>query len=311
MKMQRLGSQGPQISVVGYGAWEIGGGWGTNPADDEMIAAMHAAFDAGVNWVDTAEVYGKARRSEEVVGRALADHPDVMLFTKVAPAPNGSGFTPEGVRAGAELSLKTTGRSVIDLFQLHWRDKDIPVEETWGAMAQLVEDGLVRYIGVSNFDVALLERCKAVRHVDSLQPQFSALVREAADEVLPWCAENGTGSICYGPLAYGLLTGTIDATTTFEENDWRSGKGGMSYYTRLFAPDVIDGHLEVVSALRVIADGLGMGLPELALAWVFHQRGVTGAIAGSRRAAHTVQNARAGDVTLDQATLDEIAAVLR
>lgn len=311
MKMQRLGSQGPEISVVGYGAWEIGGGWGTNPADEEIIAAMHAAFDAGVNWVDTAEIYGKNRRSEEVVGRALVDRPEVMLFTKVAPAPSGSGFTPDGVRAGAEASLKTTGRDVIDLFQLHWRDADVPVEETWGAMAALVEEGLVRSIGVSNFDVALLERCKAVRHVDSLQPQFSLLVRNAADDVLPWCAANGTGAIAYGPLAYGLLTGTIDATTSFEDNDWRSGKTEMSYYKRLFAPDVIGGHLEVVDALREIATGLGISLPELALAWVFHQLGMTGAIAGSRRAAHTVQNARAGDVELDQATLDAIAAVVR
>lgn len=311
MRTKRLGSQGPEISVIGYGAWEIGGAWGTNPADDDIIAAMHAAFDAGVNWVDTAEIYGKNRRSEEVVGRALADRPDVMLFTKVAPHPGGTGFAPDQVRKAAELSLSTTGRDVIDLFQLHWRDDAIPVEETWGAMATLVEEGLVRYIGVSNFDTALLDRCKAVRHVDSLQPQFSALVRGAADELLPWCDENGAGAIAYGPLAYGLLTGTIDATTKFEDSDWRSGSMGMSYYEKLFKPGVIEGHLEVIEELRKIAADVGVELPELALAWVAHQRGITGAIAGSRRAAHTTQNARAGDVQLDTATLDQIAAVLR
>lgn len=310
MQMRRLGSRGPEISVIGYGAWEIGGGWGTNPADDEIIAAMHAGFDAGITWVDTAEVYGRERRSEQVVGRALRERPDVLLFTKVAPKPAGTGFAPADVRAAAETSLRTTGREVIDLFQLHWRDAEIAVEDTWGAMGALVDDGLVRFIGVSNFDAELLERCQAVRHVDCLQPQFSALQREAADELLPWCDKNGTGVIAYGPLAYGLLTGTIDAATTFEDNDWRSGKLGMGYYDRLFKPGVIEGHLQIVDALRAVAAQASLSLPELALAWVVHQRGITGAIAGSRRAAHTTENARAGEVRLDSQILDQVDALL-
>lgn len=310
MRTKQLGKNGPEISVIGYGAWEIGGGWGPNPSDDDIIAAMHAGFDAGIGWVDTAEVYGKDRRSEEVVGRALRDRPDVALFSKVAPAPIGTGFAPAEVRAAAERTLKTTGRGVIDLFQLHWPDGAIPVEESWGAMASLVEDGLVRFIGVSNFDVALLERCQAVRHVDSLQPQFSLLNQDAA-EVIAWCDANGTGVITYGPLAFGLLTGTISADTVFDpDTDWRAGGKGVGYYDRLFAPGKLETSLGRVEALRPLAEARGLSLAELALAWVFHQRGVTGAIAGSRRAAHTTQDARAGDVTLSADDTGAIAAAL-
>jgi aryl-alcohol dehydrogenase-like predicted oxidoreductase len=134
MRMRKLGSSGPEISVVGYGAWEAGGmAWGSNPPDEETLAAMDAAFDAGITWVDTAEVYGGGR-SEELVARAVAGR-DVLVFTKVAPRPAGSGFDADGVRAGAEASLRRLGRDVIDVLQLHWPDREIAVEETWEAMA--------------------------------------------------------------------------------------------------------------------------------------------------------------------------------
>lgn len=309
MQTKRLGKNGPEISVVGFGAWEIGGMWGSNPPEDDMIAAIRAGAEAGMNWVDTAEVYGKGY-SEQIVGRAVAPLRDVMVFTKVAPKPVGTGFEPGSVRAACDASLTQLGRDVIDLYQLHWPDAEIPVEETWAAMVSLVEAGKVRWIGVSNFTVELLQRCQDVRHVDSLQPQFSMLLRDVQDEILPWCDRTGTGVISYGPLAYGMLTGTITADTTFEASDWRSGTMGMGAYERLFKPGVREEKIAIVDALRPIADRLGVSLAQLALAWNVRQPGVTGAIAGSRSASHTVENARAGDVTLSDKDLEEIEAVL-
>lgn len=311
MKTKQLGSKGPDISVVGYGAWQIGGDlWGPNPELDQIIDAIRAGFEAGINWIDTAEVYGKGT-SEEIVGRAIVGHDDIMVFTKVAPKQAGTGHRPEDVRAACDASLARLGREVIDLYQLHWPSGDIPVEETWGAMAGLVDAGKVKSIGVSNFDLALIEQCEAIRHVDSLQPEFSMLHRRYLDDgLLAFCEDNGTGVICYGPLAYGLLSGTIDTKTAFHEKDWRSGNTKVGYYDRLFKPGVIEGHLETIAALRPVADRVGCTMAQLALAWVFHQSPVTGAIAGSRKADHVRANAAAGDVSLSDKDIEEINAIL-
>lgn len=310
MRLATLGSEGPDISRVGYGAWEAGGmAWGENPPDERTIAAMRAGFDAGINWVDTAEVYGGGR-SEELVGEALQGFPDVMVFTKVAPAPSGSGFSPEGVRAGCHGSLKRLGRDRIDLFQLHWPSGDVPIEDTWGAMAELMDDGLVRWVGLSNFPRPMIESCEAIRHVDSLQPQFSLMSQNGRHDLFPFCKSNGTGILCYGPLAYGLLTGAIDADTTFHEDDWRGGDHGMDhYYNELFAPEVFPRRLRQVKALKPIAQLLGIELAQLALAWVLRQTGVTGAIAGSRSPEHVAVNAGASEVELSDPDLKAVDAI--
>jgi aryl-alcohol dehydrogenase-like predicted oxidoreductase len=308
MRTERLGSSGTAISVIGFGAWEAGGGvWGPNPDEDVVIAAMRAGLDAGITWIDTAEVYGDGL-SETLVGKAVAGRDDALVATKVAPRPDGTGFRDEEVRRACVGSLERLGRDRIDLYQLHWRDDGVPVEETWGAMAALVNEGLVRHIGVSNFDAELIERCEAIHHVDSLQPQFSLLSVRHRD-LIRWCGERAIGVVCYGPLAYGLLTGAIGPETEFDRRDWRS-RGGTSYYRDLFAPGKLERSLAVVDALRPIADRLGITLAELALAWVAHQPGVTAAIAGSRNPNHVRQNAAAGDVILDTATLEEIEATL-
>jgi aryl-alcohol dehydrogenase-like predicted oxidoreductase len=309
VRTERLGRDGPMISVIGFGAWEAGGrAWGPNPPDEQTIAAMRAALDAGVTWIDTAEVYGSGR-SEELVARAVAGT-DTMVFTKVAPKPNGSGFDSPSVRKAAEGSLRRLGRQVIDLYQLHWRDRSVPIEETWGAMAQLVDDGLVRHIGLSNFDQGLIERCESIRHVDSLQPHFSMLWQRGRHDLFPLCAKNGTGVIAYGPLGYGLLTGAVTKDTQFGEDDWRGGGHGMGLYDKLFAPGVLESNLAKVDALRTVCDRLGLTLAQLALTWVFHQEGVTGAIAGSRSPEHVAENAAAGDVVLEQKDLEEIDEIL-
>ena len=309
MRTRKLGKAGPEISVIGYGAWEAGGmAWGPNPPDEETVAAMRAAFDAGVNWVDTAEVYGGGR-SEELVAKALTGRDDVMVFTKVAPKRAGSGFDAAGVRAGAEASLRRLTRDVIDLYQLHWPDHSVAVEETWEAMGALVDDGLVRWIGVSNFSTDLLDRCERLRHVDSLQNHFSLLHQDGRDDLFPHCREAGTGVLAYGPLAFGLLTGAFDEAKTFSDDDWRGGGHGMSNYERMFAPAPFRRNLAVVEALRPVADAKGVTVAQLALAWVVAQGGVTAAIAGSRSPAHTRENA-GGDLELTAKELDAIEDAL-
>jgi aryl-alcohol dehydrogenase-like predicted oxidoreductase len=300
MRTQRLGSAGPELTVIGFGAWEAGGAqWGTPRPEDEVVAAIRAVLDTEINWIDTAEVYGNGR-SEELVARAIAGHrDDLLLASKVAPAPEGSGFRAADVRRACEASLRRLDTDRIDLYQLHWPDEEIPVEEPWGAMASLVDDGLVRWIGVSNFDRTLIERCAAIRHVDSLQQEFNMVQRDDAD-LLRWCGEVGTGVVTYGPLAYGLLTGTIDMTTTFGADDHRSRPDSP------LAPTNRPRGLALVDAMRPIAERLGCTLAQLALAWNYRQPGVTSAIAGSTSSRHVVANAVAGGIDLDAAALAEL-----
>jgi aryl-alcohol dehydrogenase-like predicted oxidoreductase len=311
MKRKKLGKQGPDISVIGFGAWEAGGEhYGPNPSEDEVMEAIHTALDSGMDWIDTAEVYGMGT-SEKLVGRALEGRrDDVFVATKLAPSPAGSGFARDEVRRGCEASLGRLGTDRVDLYQLHWPDSgSVPLQETWEAMAGLVEEGLVGHIGVSNFPVPFIETCMSIRHVDSLQPHFSLLYLELR-EVIRWCGERGIGVVAYGPLAFGLLTGAIDANTEFHPQDWRSGGQEMGYYSRLFGPGKLERSLAVVDGLRPIAERLGCTVGQLSLAWVFHQDGVTSAIAGSRNPKHVRENAEAGDVELDQKTLTEIEELI-
>jgi aryl-alcohol dehydrogenase-like predicted oxidoreductase len=310
MGVRRLGSHGPQISVIGYGGWEAGSPeWGTSPSDADVVAAMRAGFDAGITWVDTAEVYGHGR-SEELIGRAVQGRRHIMAFTKVASAPRGSGYDPKAIRRAAERSLRRLGREVIDLYQLHWLDeKDASLEETWAAMAALVDAGLVRWIGVSNFTSHEISRCERIRHVDSLQPHLSMLWQERLP-LLSFCARNGTGVIAYGPLAFGLLTGNVTRETTFAEDDWRSGTRGIRAYSQLFAPGRLEANLKVVDALMPVAGRLQISLARLALAWVLHQPGLSGAIVGSRSAQHVRENASASAVNLSPSDLAEIGSII-
>ncbi len=308
MRTCRLGKQGPGLSVIGFGAWEAGGKhWGPNESEESVIDAMRAALDAGINWIDTAEVYGDGV-SEELVGRAIADRRDeVLVATKVAPSPEGSGFRPDQVATACDDSLRRLGIEQIDLYQLHWEDETgVPVEDTWEAMAELVDSGKVRAIGVSNFDRELIERCEEIRHVDSLQPEFNMLTLEHR-ELIRWCGDHGTGVVTYGPLAFGVLTGAIKPDTTFGEGDWR---GGAWWPAEEFEPQELRRRLTVVDALRPISERLGCTLAQLALAWNWHQSGVTSAIAGSRNPAHVRANAVAGDLELDAATLGELDRLL-
>ena len=306
MQMRKLGSS--EISVIGFGAWEAGGAvWGEGPGDEGSIEAVRAALDAGITWVDTAEIYGNGR-SETVVGKAIDGlEPRPFVATKVAAS--RSGYTPAGVRKGAEGSLRRLGIDVIDLYQIHWPNETTPLERTWEAMAKLVDDGLVRHIGVSNFNRKQIERCEAIRHVDSVQNHFSMLHHGTGPKLFPWCETNGTAVLAYGPLAYGLLTGAIDMDTEFAEDDWR-GQGGMSYYKEFYEPSARRRHLDKIDRMRPVADQHGISMAQLALAWAVAQPGVTSAIAGSRNPDHVRTNAEAGDVVLDRPTLDLLEDIL-
>src|SRR4051812_49057722 len=298
MERRRLGSQGPEISVIGYGAWGAGGEmWGDEGPSERVRDAMRAAIEAGGNWIDTAEA-DRDGRSEILAGDVVRDHrDDVLIFTKVAPF--ATGTRPEEVHKAIRGSLERLGVEAIDLYQIHWPDEErVPVEETWGAMAECVDEGLARAIGVSNFDRSLIERCMAIRHVDSVQNECSLLAPEDPS-LLRWLEDQGVGFLAYGPLAYGLLTGAVTEETRFSDDDWRSGeRWQLGYYERLFAPGAFQKNLAAVERLQAIAQREKLPLATLALRALCSVEGVTAAIAGSRNPGHVRSNADAGDVIL-------------
>jgi aryl-alcohol dehydrogenase-like predicted oxidoreductase len=313
---RRLGSEGPALTVLGFGTWVTGGPWrfGWGPIDDdESITAIRHAVERGVNWIDTAAVYGLGH-AEEVVARAIEPYragEDVFVFTKCGrrwEEQTGSSrlyydLRPESIREECEASLKRLGVERIDLYQFHWPDigTGTLVEESWGAMAQLVDEGKVRWLGVSNFSVELLARCEAVRHVDSLQPPLSLLNRHARAELIPWCAAHGTGVIVYSPMASGLLTGSFsrERLDQLAPDDFR--RGAPPFQEPKFSQN-----LSLVERLESVAERLGTTLPALAIAWTLTAPGVTGAIVGARRPEQVDDWLDAAGVALDDATLAEL-----
>jgi aryl-alcohol dehydrogenase-like predicted oxidoreductase len=309
MQTRPLGSGGPDISVVGFGTWEAGGlHWGPNSSEREVIAAIHAGLDAGMTWIDTAEVYGDGV-SEQIVGKAVAGRDDVLVFTKVAPddgGDDGSGLRPDQVRDAIDASLRRLGRDHVDLYQVHWPSSDVEIEDTWGAMAELVDAGKARMIGVSNFDRALVERCLPIHPVASVQNEFSLLERGDREQLLPWLAEQGIGYLAYSPLAAGRLTGVIRPGHTFGADDWRSGRGQYESWRDEgsewpFDPEPLARGLELAGRARAVAEAQGATLPQLALRWALDQEGMTAVIAGSRNPEHARSNAAAGSLELDTA----------
>ncbi|HEY8150680.1 MAG TPA: aldo/keto reductase [Vicinamibacteria bacterium] len=315
-----LGSSGLAITRVGFGAWAAGGGgwsFGWGPQDDEdSLAAMRRAIERGVNWIDTAAVYGLGH-SEEVVGRLLRDLPAAerpFVFTKCGliwdprrpMVQSRRVLEPESIARECEASLRRLGVERIDLYQFHWPDQSgTPVEDSWAALARLVEQGKVRAAGVSNFGLDLLERCEAVRHVDSLQPPFSLIRRDAAQREIPWCVEHGTGAVCYSPMQSGILTDTFDAARVarLAPDDWRRRAAEFQ------APN-LDRNLALRDALRPVARRHGVSVSAVAIAWTLAWTGVTGAIVGARSAEQVDGWIGAASLDLSGPDLDEIAAAL-
>jgi aryl-alcohol dehydrogenase-like predicted oxidoreductase len=318
LQTRSLGTTGLKITTVGFGSWAVGGGgwafgWGPQD-DDDSIRAIEHAISSGVNWIDTAAIYGLGH-SEEVVGRALAGIPAAdrpMVFTKCGlefdPAdhykPALHNASPAFIRTEVELSLGRLGVERIDLYQIHWPDETgTPVEDSWGEMSRLVDEGKVRAIGVSNFGVELLERCEKVRHVDSLQPQFSLIHRGSGSSVIPWAAAHGTGVIVYSPMASGILTDSFsrERVEAMSGEDWRRGSDSH-------AEPALSRNLALRDALRPVAARHGTTVAAVAVAWALAWPGVSGAIVGARTPDQVDGWLPAGSLSLSGADLDEIAA---
>ncbi len=312
-----LGSSGLQITSVGFGAWAAGGGgwaFGWGPQDDDAsVAAMRHAVERGVNWIDTAAVYGLGH-SEEIVGRLLRELPrdqHPLVFTKGGLVwdaadpmrPPARDLRPGVVRAQCEASLRRLGVERIDLYQFHWPDETgTAVEDSWGEMGRLADEGKIRLAGVSNFDVSLLERCEAIRHVDSLQPPFSLIRREAGGAELPWCAAHGTGVIVYSPMQSGILTDRFSAerVARMADDDWRRGNPE-------FREPRLARNVALRDALRPVAERHGATVSDVAVAWTTHWPGVTAAIVGARSPEQVDGWVGAASVELTDADLGEIA----
>jgi aryl-alcohol dehydrogenase-like predicted oxidoreductase len=301
-----FGRTGLHITRVGFGAWAAGGSWGAQD-DGESLAAMRRAVELGVNWIDTAPVYNRGH-SEELVGRLLAELPEAdrpYVFTKTQPGYDGDEPILTGdaasLRRGVEDSLRRLGVERLDLLQMHWpADDETPVGEYWSTMLALRDEGKVAHIGLSNHDIAQLDEAEAITHVETLQPPLSAIRRESAGDVVPWCYEHGTGVIVYSPMQAGLLTGTFSAQrlATLPEQDWRRTDEDFTEH--------LETNLALVEALRPIAVRRGVGVGSVAVAWTLAWSGVTAAIVGARSAAQVDGWIDAAELVLDAADLDEI-----
>lgn len=316
-----LGSSGLEITTVGFGAWAIGGGgwsYGWGPQDDKVSeATLHRAIELGINWIDTAAVYGLGH-SEQVAGRFLRSLPASerpFIFTKCGLIWDERNpmrepkrvLKPESIRAECEASLRRLGIECIDLYQFHWPDEtDTAVEDSWAEMLRLIEAGKVRLGGVSNFDVSLLDRCVAVRHVDSLQAPFSLIRRDVAAREIPWCNTHKTGVICYSPMQSGLLTDrfSADRVATMANDDWRRRSPE-------FNSPSLERNLALRDALRPIARRYRTSVSSVAIAWTLSWPGVTAAIVGARSPEQVDGWINAANLKLTQADLDEIARAIQ
>jgi aryl-alcohol dehydrogenase-like predicted oxidoreductase len=316
-----LGTSGMDITRVGFGAWAIGGagyafGWGTQE-DEDSVAAIRHAVERGINWIDTAAVYGLGH-SEEVVARALRDIPEgdrPFVFTKCGlvwdeddrETPPRRAGDPASIRRELEASLRRLEVERIDLYQMHWPAEDgTPLEEYWGELVRLRDEGKVRAVGLSNHDAAQLERAEAIGHVDSLQPPFSAVRRDAGAAELGWCADHDTGVIVYSPMQSGLLTGafTRERAAELPDDDWRSRSPD-------FSGEGLERNLRLAAALEPVAERHGVSPAAVAVAWTLAWRGVTGAIVGARSPEQVDGWLAAATLELTAADLDEIAEAIR
>lgn len=306
MKYARLGMSGLEVSRIAFGTWQLGGEWGTFD-DREAIAAIRRARELGITVFDTAQAYGFGA-CERVLGRALRDdltrrRDELVIATKGGLRMTGDGLvrdsSPGWLRHGVEDSLRTLGVDHIDLYQVHWPDPDVPFHDTAATLQSLVDEGKIRHVGVSNFDVAQMADFARTRPVETLQPPYHLFRREIESELLPFAQEHNIGVLVYGPLAHGLLTGKMTERTQFPPDDWRS-------QSPLFQGEIYLRNLGIVRALERFALARGHTVGQVAIAWTL----ADAAIVGSRHSGHTEESVDALDVKLNDEDLAEIDSIV-
>jgi aryl-alcohol dehydrogenase-like predicted oxidoreductase len=306
LKTTQLGETGLEITRVGFGAWAIGGGgWGPQD-DEESIQTIYRALELGVNWIDTAAAYGFGH-SEKVVGKALAGlggHPYVFTKASRLQGPGGgvvNNLKRDSILAEVEGSLARLGVDAIDLYQIHWPNPEEDIDEGWSAFAELKEHGLVRHIGVSNFDVGQLQRIQQIAPVETLQPPYSLIARDAEDKILPFAEHEGVGVIAYSPMGSGLLTGamTRERIRGLPEDDWRK-------HSERFQEPKLTEHLALVERLKRVAARMDTTPGAVAVAWTLRNPAVDGAIIGLRRPDQVDSILDAASLELSDADVDDI-----
>jgi len=315
MQTRKLGLSDLYLTTIGLGTWAMGGGdwkFGWGPQDDtNSLNAIHAALDQGINWIDTAAIYGHGH-AEEVVGKAIKGiRNEVIIATKCGriwegdSREIGKSLRANSIRREVEASLKRLAIEVIDLYQIHWPEPDEEIEEGWGTVAELVKEGKIRYGGVSNFSLEQLKRAQAIHPITSLQPPYSMLRREIEEEIMTYCGTNQIGIIAYSPMQAGLLTGkfTKERAAGLPESDWRSRHP-------FYMEPQLSVNLGTIDQLRKIANEKKISLSQLSLAWVLRNKEVTSAIVGARSPQQIEETAKAGDMSMTKTEVEAIEEVL-
>ncbi|MBP1932185.1 aldo/keto reductase [Ammoniphilus resinae] len=292
MRYRKLGKTNIEISEITFGCWELGGGQWEKQSDEVNIEAIQKAFELGIHTFDTAEGYGKGH-SEEVVRTALdGKRKDCIISTKVSP----EHLKPEDVRASAEKSLKRLGTDYLDIYYIHWPNKEIQLEQTLSEFNKLKEEGLIRAIGVSNFSIDQLREAVKYAQIDVIQPEYSLLHRGIEKEIVPFCEEHSIGIMSYSSLGKGILTGVYhNGKAQIKDTDFRRQR-------RLFLPEHLEQEKPLIEALTGLAEAKNVTLGEIAISWLLHQRAMTSAIVGTQNIKHLTQNVKAVEVEL---TADE------
>lgn len=314
MQIRPLGSSDLQITPIGYGAWAIGGGsweFGWGPQDDQdSIAAIHRALDLGINWIDTAAIYGLGH-SEEIVAQALKQRSDrPYVFTKCSMIWNDRSEISRSLNANSlqqevEASLRRLQIETIDLYQIHWPNPDSEIETGWATLSKLQQSGKVRYIGVSNFSIEQMQRAQAIAPITSLQPPYSLVRPDVESEILPYCHQHNIGVIVYSPMQSGLLTGSMTAEriANLPDNDWRKRSSE-------FQEPRLSRNLALVDLLRQVGLRHHCSAGEVAIAWTLRHPAVTGAIVGGRNPKQVEGTIGAAEVRLSDSELAEIQTFL-
>ncbi|MBN2144494.1 MAG: aldo/keto reductase [Candidatus Aureabacteria bacterium] len=315
MRTRRLGQTDLYLSVIGIGTWVMGGaaweyGWGVQEEKDS-IGTIHEALDRGINWIDTASIYGLGR-SEELVGKAVKQwNKPVIIASKcgLLRDKNGSLYgclKRESIMREAEASLRRLQRDVIDLYQIHWPDPSAEIEEGFGTLLELVRQGKIRWAGVSNFSIKQMEKIACLGPIASLQPSYNLINRRIEKDVLPWCKKNNVGVISYSPLQCGILTEKFSREwiMNLPDDDWRKTKAPFLQEPQLSF------HLELVQVLKKFAATRGHTVSQLAVSWILHQNHVTSVIVGARKRAQIQETALAAEWVLKKEEIQELESLL-